>query len=473
VIERFQGKGGRRLLVEAMKSQQLVARKRPLASALADHVALAELDPGAVLIEEGAADNDLYFVLAGRVAVLVGGIEVGTREAGQHVGEVALLDPTAPRSATVVAQEQTVVAKISERDFKAVAATAPMVWRALAVGLGSILGQRNRRAADPGALRLRRPSDTRRVNSGTMTAFLRQLFAEENDSSGWDAVLVPGAIVGRFELIREIGRGGFGVVWEAHDLELRREVAFKAMRRRSRSGRPAQRVLHEAAAAARLSHPNIVTLYDIGHGEYGPYLVLELLQGETLARRLDGPPLRADEAVHILSQVAAGLAHAHEHGVVHRDLKPGNVFLCTSGPAKLLDLGVALAFGSRNPGGGTLPYMAPEQRRDAPEDERSDVFALGVLTYRMLGGKLPFGDSPRAEIGEPPPLDVSGFPGLAVLVRRMLQVDPTARPRDAGVVLAELEAISGNPHGAKRKPRGTPRARPVRDGGRPNPGNGR
>jgi len=451
VIERFEGKRGRRLLLEAMKGQQLVAGRASVARALADRVTLAELTPGAVLIEEGGSDNDLYFVLAGRVTILVGGIEIGTRDAGTHVGEVALLDPKAPRSATVVAREPTVVAKITERDFTAVASSAPAVWRGLAAGLGSILSERNRRLADPDALRAREPGDVPRVDGGTMTAFLNELFAEEDDRSGWDAVLRPGAVIGRFELVRELGRGGFGVAWEARDLKLGREVAFKAMRRRRPSEQPGHRLLHEAAAAARLCHPNIVTLFDIGHGEYGPYLVLELLRGEPLERRLAGPPLSVGEVMRISSQVAAGLAHAHAQGVVHRDLKPGNVFLCTSGEVKLLDLGIALAVGARNPGGGTPHYMAPEQRRGAPEDERSDVFALGVLMYRMLAGALPFCESEDAdaELGDPPPLAVAAVPEPAALILRMLQVDPTRRPRDAGVVLAELDAIGDRLRGPR------------------------
>jgi serine/threonine protein kinase len=219
--------------------------------------------------------------------------------------------------------------------------------------------------------------------------------------------------------------------------------------------------VHEAAAAARLSHPNIVTLYDMGRGEYGPYLVLELLRGESLERRLEGPPVPAAEVLRISSQVAAGLAHAHAHGVVHRDLKPENVFLCASGPVKLLDLGIALAVGARNPGGGTPHYMAPEQRRGAPEDERSDVFALGVLMYRMLAGALPFGESAKAdaELREPPPLDGVGAPDLAALVLRMLQGDPTRRPRDAGEVLRALEAIGERLRAAAPEPPGTPAAR--------------
>jgi CRP-like cAMP-binding protein len=471
VIERFEGKEGRRLLLEAMKAQQLVARRAPLAKALVGRLTLSELAPGAVLIEEGASDNDLYFVLAGAVAVQVGGLEVGAREAGQHVGEVALLDPTAPRSATVVAREPTVVAKITERDFATVAAAEPAVWRSLAAGLGAILSQRNRRVSDPGALRSRRPADGSRVDSGTMTAFMRELFADGDTRSAWDEVLRPGAVVGRFELVRELGRGGFGVVWEAKDLQLRRDVAFKAIRHRSPSEAPGQRLLHEAEAAARLSHPNIVTLYDIGHGEFGPYLVLELLRGESLARRLGPEPLAPGEALGIATQLAAGLAHAHEHGVVHRDLKPANVFLCTSGQVKLLDLGIALAVGSKNPGGGTPPYMAPEQRRGAPEDERSDVFALGVLVYRMLAGKLPFGDASAAEMGEAPPLTVPRASKLVKLVKRMLQVDPTARPRDATAVLEELRALEGGRSAAPRpRPR---RERPLRGGGGPRQPSGR
>jgi CRP-like cAMP-binding protein len=455
VIERFEGKRGRRLLVEALKGQPLVAGKAAIARAFAEKVTLAELAPGATLIEEGGSDNDLYFVLAGRVTVLVGGIEIGTRDAGQHLGEVALLDPKAPRSATVVAREPTVVAKVTERDFTAVASAAPAVWRALAAGLGAILSERNRRVADPDVLRARDPGAATRVNGGAMTSFLQELVAEEDDRSGWDAVLRPGAVVGRFELVREIGRGGFGVVWEARDLQLGRDVAFKAMRRRRASEQPGQRLVHEAAAAARLSHPNIVTLHDIGRGEYGPYLVLELLKGEPLSRCLDGPPLSAEAAVRIASQVAAGLGHAHAHGVVHRDLKPENVFLCTSGQVKLLDLGIALAVGARNPGGGTPSYMAPEQRRGAPEDERSDVFALGVLMYRMLAGALPFhpaeDDAADAPLGEPAPLQLAEAPELAALVLRMLQEDPTRRPRDAVEVLSELEAIGDRLHGAKRR----------------------
>jgi serine/threonine protein kinase len=195
--------------------------------------------------------------------------------------------------------------------------------------------------------------------------------------SAWEHVLRPGAVVGRFELVRELGRGGFGVVYEARDHELGRSVAFKAVRAGERASLQEERVLREAEAAARLSHPNIVTLYDAGRCEHGPYLVLEMLRGETLAARLSEEPVPLHEALRIASDVANALAHAHREGVVHRDLSPGNVFLCDDGRVKVLDFGLSHAFGRRHISGGTPGYMAPEQWRGAPEDERTDVYALG------------------------------------------------------------------------------------------------
>jgi eukaryotic-like serine/threonine-protein kinase len=271
---------------------------------------------------------------------------------------------------------------------------------------------------------------------------LRELarIPEAEDGSGWDRLLAPGKSVGRYELVREIGRGGFGVVWEARDADLGRTVAFKAVRVAGpRSGAHEERLFREAEAAARLSHPNIVTLFDVGRGEAGAYLVLELLRGRTLAERLEQGPFSVAEALRIAVDVAKALAHAHGNGVVHRDLTPGNLFLCDEGHVKVLDLGMAHAFGRRRLEGGTPGYMAPEQRRGAPEDERTDVFALGVILHRMLAGELPFPDDARRSA--PVPLfDVAGVPGLGELVARMLQEDPVKRPRDGREV---LEALTG------------------------------
>jgi serine/threonine-protein kinase len=200
----------------------------------------------------------------------------------------------------------------------------------------------------------------------------------------------------------------------------------------------------EAELVARLSHPNLVTLHDVGLAAQGPYLVLELLKGRTLQQRLDEGPLPVAEAVHIAVEVARGLSYAHGEGVVHRDLKPSNVFLTTRGAAKLLDFGMAHAFGRRRVSGGTPAYMAPEQWEENPEDERTDVFALGVMLHRMLTGEYPYGEQGgkwSSGPSEPAALEVQGAPELGELVRRCLQRVPRSRPRDGSAVLAELESI--------------------------------
>jgi eukaryotic-like serine/threonine-protein kinase len=283
------------------------------------------------------------------------------------------------------------------------------------------------------------PAD--KVRTGRFTALLQQIASVPEDEPGaaWSEWLSPGAVVGRFEMIREIGRGGFGVVWEARDQKLGRYVAFKAVRAGAKAQLREERLLREAEAAARLSHPNIVTLHDVGRAEQGPYLVLELLVGETLAERLQRGRLPVREAVRVAVEIAKGVAHAHAHGVVHRDLKPANVVLCQDGQVKVLDFGMAHAFGQRREDGGTPAYMAPEQREGAPEDERSDVFALGAMLFEMTSGELPF---PERD-GRPsraPELVVPEAPELGELVGRMLEKDPTRRPRDGAEVLALLAA---------------------------------
>src|SRR5512138_3071833 len=237
---------------------------------------------------------------------------------------------------------------------------------------------------------------------GALSALLAELVAtpEVAPPPPWERVLRPGARVGRFDLVRELGRGGFGVVFEATDAELGRRVAFKAIRPGSRARDPASEELlrREATAVAQLQHPNIVTLFDVGRSDAGPFLVFELLRGETLAHRLSRGRLSARTSLRVALAVARALVHAHGAGVLHRDLKPSNVFLTVDGGVKVLDFGLAHVFGAGGPaGGGTPGYMAPEQRRGGPEDERTDVYAVGVLVAEMVTGARVAG--PDAEVG--------------------------------------------------------------------------
>ncbi len=279
------------------------------------------------------------------------------------------------------------------------------------------------------------------VAPGAMTALLQEL-ARSGRPVGEAPAFQAGSTVGRFELVRELGHGGFGIVFEARDAELGRQVAFKAVLGGPHAGLRGERLLCEAEAAARLAHPNIVTLYDVGHDARGPYLVYELLRGSSLAARLERGPLPLREALRIVGEAAKGVAHAHQHAVIHRDLTPSNLFLCEDGQVKVLDFGMAQVFGRRAVAGGTRAFMAPEQLRGAPEDERTDVFALGVILYLALSGELPFPDEPALEDARPAPaLEVPGLSAVASLVARMLAKDPVARPRDGAAVALSIAAF--------------------------------
>ena len=265
------------------------------------------------------------------------------------------------------------------------------------------------------------------MKPGALTALLQEVAATPEKREEEPLSLPPGTIVGRFEIIRELGRGGFGVVYEARDRNLGRQVAVKVVRP-GRITEEEGKVSREAEAIARLSHPNLITLHEVGRSEHGPFLVFELLRGKTLDLRIEEGPLPVQEAVHIATEVARGLAHAHAEGVIHRDLKPANVFVTNKGQVKILDFGMAHAFGRRRLSGGTPAYMAPEQWEDAPEDERTDVFALGVMLYRMLTGEYPFPEGQGRWSAEPATLrklDVPGAPELAELVEKMLDPTPT------------------------------------------------
>jgi eukaryotic-like serine/threonine-protein kinase len=278
----------------------------------------------------------------------------------------------------------------------------------------------------------------------------------------WGCGMSSDVIAGRFRLERLLGRGGMSEVWLADDLELERPVAVKLLS----SAGTAPRFEREARSAASLSHPNIVGVFDYGHFEGRPYLVLEYVPGGTLAERLSAP-VPGEQVTEIAGDIAAGLAHAHEHGIVHRDLKPSNVLFDGEGRAKIADFGVARALSDATlttTGAvvGTAQYMAPEQASGGEVGPESDVYAFGVILFELLTGRPPFeAEHPVAEMLTKSWQDapaVESFrpdapPFLAALAASALSLDREARPADGAALVAALDrqALAASPATAETK----------------------
>jgi predicted ATPase len=291
-------------------------------------------------------------------------------------------------------------------------------------------------------------------------------------------VLAPGSRLGPYEILSPLGAGGMGVVWRARDTRLEREVAVKVLPGDFLGDADRlMRFRREARAASALNHPHICTVHDVGEHEGAPYLVMELLEGETLLGRLCRGPLPPDEAIEVALDVASALAAAGERGIVHRDLKPANVFLTKAGGAKVLDFGLARMTGAHDaPAGsgpesptaaawpgeptspstvmGTLHYMSPEQVRGELVDVRTDLFSFGVLLYEMAAGKHPFAARTMALVvdailnREPasPDIESRGFPpGLSGIISRALEKDLRLRYQTAADLRSDLLRLRSRP----------------------------
>ena len=284
--------------------------------------------------------------------------------------------------------------------------------------------------------------------------------------------LVAGTKLGPYEILAPLGVGGMGEVYRARDTRLERDVAVKVLPA-SYSADPdrLRRFEQEARAASQLNHPNIVTVHDFGTHQGSPYVVQELLEGETLRERIESGSLGTRKATEYALEIAHGLAAAHDKGIVHRDLKPENIFITADGRVKILDFGLAKllasdvdvgAVGSARtatfqtlPGVvmGTMGYMSPEQVRAQPTDARSDIFSFGAILYEMLTGRRAFQRDTSAETmaailkEEPPELSTSGKnvpPSLQRIADHCLEKSPELRFQSAKDLAFALGALSGS-----------------------------
>ncbi len=295
--------------------------------------------------------------------------------------------------------------------------------------------------------------------------------------------LTLGSRIGPYEILVPVGAGAMGEVYRARDTRLGRMVAIKILA--AADPRRLARFEREARAISRVSHPNICALHDIGYQDGLAYLVMEYLEGDTLARRLERGALQLNEALSIAIQISEALDAAHTSGVIHRDLKPSNVMLTSSG-VKLLDFGLAklrhveadLNVPASTQSGlltedgavlGTYPYMAPEQIAGGHVDARADIFALGVVMHEMVSGTRPFDAPTRAGLAaailtrEPPRLSSlcpAVQPALDRVVQRCLAKDPEARWQTARDLASELRWITDESEGRGRDDRGTRRDHP-------------
>ena len=274
---------------------------------------------------------------------------------------------------------------------------------------------------------------------------------------------MTGKTISHYRVLEHLGSGGMGVVYRAEDTRLGRPVALKFLPDDA-AGAPGQRMerfRREARTASLLNHPHICVIHDVDEYEGRPFLVMELLEGQTLAQRIAAIPPTADEALRWATQIADGLQSAHHKGIIHRDIKPANIFITSRGDAKILDFGLAKFTTSSSSGAdptmmdsvrsqlgeavGTVAYMAPEQVRGEEIDGRADIFALGIVMYELASGRRPFGGATSGVIFDAilnrTPDPIPSDPGVERVVFKALEKDRTLRYQTADDLLADLRRL--------------------------------
>jgi eukaryotic-like serine/threonine-protein kinase len=303
-----------------------------------------------------------------------------------------------------------------------------------------------------------------RLMTSTAEGFLETpalILAAEQVAQAEAALIGSGMTIGPYRIVSLLARGGMGDVYRATDERLHRDVALKVLAdTRTGESRRVDRFMHEARVTASLDHPNVVRVFDVGLFENRAYLVAELLEGETLRSRINRGPMPSDEVLRIGKEIAQGLTAAHAAGLVHRDLKPDNIFLIRSGTTKILDFGIAKLVQDETVRGGfstatgillgTAGYIAPEQIRGLTVDRRADLFAFGVVLFEMLTGERAFArehliESLHAILHDPPSdalVQRDDVPlGLKEIVGRLLEKAPESRFQSAEELFEALSRV--------------------------------
>jgi len=276
-----------------------------------------------------------------------------------------------------------------------------------------------------------------------------------------------GETISHYKILEKLGEGGMGEVYKAEDIKLKRTVALKFLTSQALgSNEEKDRFMNEAQAVAALEHPSICTIHEIDQKEGKTFIAMGYIEGQSLKEKIESAPLKLEEAIDIVIQVAEGLQEAHEKKIVHRDIKSANIMVTTKGQVKIMDFGLAkLAkveqITKDNITMGTLAYMSPEQARGEEVDHRTDVWSLGVVLYEMVTGQLPFkGEYEQAVIysilnEEPEPMRglQAGLPKeLEIIVNKALAKSPDSRYQNAGDILADLRKLSKELESMKEQP---------------------
>ena len=298
-----------------------------------------------------------------------------------------------------------------------------------------------------------------------MEVIAKDLARQSDSARGYqhDDLGLVGESVSHYRVLEKLGGGGMGVVYKAEDLKLGRFVALKFLPRELADYPEAVAQLRrEARAASALNHPHICTVHDIDEYEGHPFIVMELLQGETLKQLIADKPLRPELALNFAAQILDGLEAAHASGIIHRDIKPANIFVTNRGDVKVLDFGLAKVSPSNLEAAltanveqtkafvGTLPYMAPEQLRKKRADERTDIHAIGAVLFEMCTGRRAFVQRSTAQLiasilseipAQPRTINPKIPAKLEPIIFRCLEKDPARRFQDARELAAELHQV--------------------------------